>query len=107
VDTLIATDVAARGIDVEGISHVINFHPPGDHDAYIHRVGRTGRAGRGGIGITLVGAEDHQEMSRLARRLGLGEQLGTSGGRASNHGAPGRRGGARRSSGRRPSRRAA
>jgi superfamily II DNA/RNA helicase len=107
VDTLIATDVAARGIDVEGISHVINFHPPGDHDAYIHRVGRTGRAGRGGIGITLVGAEDHQEMSRLARRLGLGEQLGTSGPRASNHGAPGRRGSARRSSGRRPSRRAA
>ena len=46
VDTLVATDVAARGIDVEGISHVINFDPPADRDGYVHRVGRTGRAGR-------------------------------------------------------------
>ena len=66
-----ATDVAARGIDVEGVSHVINFHPPGDHEAYIHRIGRTGRAGRQGVGITLVGAEDRKDMSALARRLGL------------------------------------
>ncbi|HTU78255.1 MAG TPA: DEAD/DEAH box helicase [Solirubrobacteraceae bacterium] len=76
VDTLVATDVAARGIDVEGISHVINFHPPDDHEAYIHRIGRTGRAGRRGVGITLVAAEDRQEMSRLARRLGLRHGLG-------------------------------
>jgi ATP-dependent RNA helicase RhlE len=75
VDTLVATDVAARGIDVEGISHVINFHPPGDHDAYVHRIGRTGRAGRCGVGITLVAAEDRQDMSRLARRLGLQREL--------------------------------
>jgi superfamily II DNA/RNA helicase len=76
VDTLVATDVAARGIDVDGVSHVINFDPPGDHEAYIHRIGRTGRAGRRGIGITLVGAGDRQEMRQLARRLGLRHDLG-------------------------------
>jgi len=72
VDTLVATDVAARGIDVDGVSHVINFDPPGDHEAYIHRVGRTGRAGRTGVGITLVSAAEHHEMRQLARRLGIG-----------------------------------
>ena len=46
VDTLVATDVAARGIDVTGISHVINFDAPADRESYVHRVGRTGRAGR-------------------------------------------------------------
>src|SRR5262249_36030745 len=46
VDTLVATDVAARGIDVERVSHVINFDPPTDRETYIHRIGRTGRAGR-------------------------------------------------------------
>ncbi len=63
VDTLVATDVAARGIDVQGISHVINFDPPGDHDAYVHRIGRTGRAGRRGVGITLVGGPDRNEAA--------------------------------------------
>jgi len=48
----VATDVAARGIDVTGISHVINFDPPADSEAYVHRIGRTGRAGATGIGIT-------------------------------------------------------
>jgi len=76
IDTLIATDVAARGIDVEGISHVINFDPPADHHTYIHRVGRTGRAGNGGVGVTLVGAGERHEMRRLARRLGLRHDLG-------------------------------
>ncbi|MEA2315090.1 MAG: ATP-dependent helicase RhlE [Solirubrobacteraceae bacterium] len=74
IDTLVATDVAARGIDVDGISHVINFNPPGDHDAYIHRIGRTGRAGRPGVGITLVGAGERNEMRRLTRRLGIGNE---------------------------------
>ena len=46
VDTLVATDVAARGIDVTGISHVINFDAPDDRDSYVHRIGRTGRAGK-------------------------------------------------------------
>jgi ATP-dependent RNA helicase RhlE len=85
VDTLVATDVAARGIDVEGISHVINFDPPGDHDAYIHRVGRTGRAGRQGVGITLVGAADRHEMGQLARRLGLRHEFAGVGAGAGDH----------------------
>jgi ATP-dependent RNA helicase RhlE len=75
-DTLVATDVAARGIDVEGVSHVINYDPPADHDTYIHRVGRTGRAGNRGVGVTLVGAGEHHEMRRLARRLGIRDGLG-------------------------------
>jgi ATP-dependent RNA helicase RhlE len=76
VDTLVATDVAARGIDVAGVSHVINFDPPGDHEAYIHRIGRTGRAGNRGVGVTLVGAGQHHEVRQLARRLGLSHRLG-------------------------------
>jgi ATP-dependent RNA helicase RhlE len=71
VDTLVATDVAARGIDVDGVSHVINFDPPADHRAYIHRVGRTGRAGDRGVGVTLVEKGEDREMRQLARRLGL------------------------------------
>ena len=76
VDTLVATDVAARGIDVDGVSHVVNFDPPADHQAYIHRVGRTGRAGDRGVGVTLVGEDERQEMRQLARRLGLSHGLG-------------------------------
>jgi superfamily II DNA/RNA helicase len=76
IDTLIATDVAARGIDVSGISHVINFDPPADGEAYVHRIGRTGRAGAKGIGITLVAPEQRREVSQLAQRLGLDHGLG-------------------------------
>jgi superfamily II DNA/RNA helicase len=76
VDTLVATDVAARGIDVDGVSHVINFDPPADHHTYIHRVGRTGRAGNTGVGVTLVGAGERHEMRQLARQLGLRHELG-------------------------------
>jgi superfamily II DNA/RNA helicase len=71
VNTLVATDVAARGIDVTGISHVINFDPPADGEAYVHRIGRTGRAGRKGVGITLVGPGDRHHVSDLAGQLGL------------------------------------
>jgi ATP-dependent RNA helicase RhlE len=75
VDTLVATDVAARGIDVQGISHVINFDPPADHDAYVHRIGRTGRAGRSGIGITLVASPERAAVARLAGELGIAHGL--------------------------------
>jgi ATP-dependent RNA helicase RhlE len=71
IDTLIATDVAARGIDVADITHVINFDAPGDRDSYVHRVGRTGRAGARGAGISFVLGEQVAEMSRIARELGL------------------------------------
>src|SRR5437588_3782338 len=71
VDTLVATDVAARGIDVSGISHVINFDPPADSETYVHRIGRTGRAGAKGIGVTLVAPAEHRDVGRLAATLGL------------------------------------
>jgi ATP-dependent RNA helicase RhlE len=71
VDTLVATDVAARGIDVGGISHVINFDAPEDRESYVHRIGRTGRAGRTGVGITFVGAEQARDVGRIAADLRL------------------------------------
>jgi superfamily II DNA/RNA helicase len=71
VDTLVATDVAARGIDVDDITHVINFDAPGDRDAYVHRVGRTARAGRDGAGVTFVLGDQDAEMGKIARDLGL------------------------------------
>jgi ATP-dependent RNA helicase RhlE len=79
VDTLIATDVAARGIDVSGISHVINFDPPEDRDGYTHRVGRTGRAGRTGVGITFVGGEQARDVGRIASELRLNAEFELSG----------------------------
>jgi ATP-dependent RNA helicase RhlE len=88
VDTLVATDVAARGIDVAGISHVINFDPPADRDGYVHRIGRTGRAGRTGVGVTFVGAEQARDVGRIASELDLDREFAvtalsspTSGGR--------------------------
>jgi ATP-dependent RNA helicase RhlE len=71
VSTLVATDVAARGIDVSGITHVINFDVPPDRDAYVHRVGRTGRAGRAGAGVSLVLPDQAHDMRRIAVELGL------------------------------------
>ena len=75
VKTLIATDVAARGLDLVEITHVINFDPPEDDKGYVHRVGRTGRAGRGGSGITFVLPEQQSEVSRVAARLGHRQQF--------------------------------
>jgi superfamily II DNA/RNA helicase len=71
VRVLVATDVAARGIDVTGISHVINFDAPEDRESYVHRVGRTGRAGRTGVGITFVEAEQARDVGRIAAALRL------------------------------------
>jgi superfamily II DNA/RNA helicase len=71
VDTLVATDVAARGIHVGGISHVINFDPPEDREGYVHRVGRTARAGEAGVGITFVNAEQEGDVAKIAAALNL------------------------------------
>ena len=71
VDTLIATDVAARGIDVRGISHVINFDPPADREGYMHRIGRTGRAGSTGVGITFFGSDQVRDLEKIADQLKL------------------------------------
>ncbi len=70
-DVLVATDVAARGLDLEHISHVINFDPPEDDKAYVHRVGRTARAGRRGTGITFVTPDQRGDVSKMARELQL------------------------------------
>ena len=79
VPTLVATDVAARGLDLHQITHVINFDPPADNKGYLHRVGRTGRAGRDGTGITLVLQEQQAEVSHVARGLGEEEQFEAQG----------------------------
>jgi ATP-dependent RNA helicase RhlE len=70
-DTLVATDVAARGLDVDGITHVINFDAPAAREDYVHRVGRTGRAGRTGVGVTFVIPDQHRDVGKIARDLGL------------------------------------
>jgi ATP-dependent RNA helicase DeaD/ATP-dependent RNA helicase RhlE len=79
VDVLVATDVAARGIDVTGISHVINFDPPADSETYVHRIGRTGRAGAKGIGVTLFAPLERHDVGRMAAKLGLDHGLSGSG----------------------------
>jgi superfamily II DNA/RNA helicase len=79
VKTLVATDVAARGLDVDDITHVINFDPPEEPDVYTHRVGRTGRAGRGGVGITLVLPDQQADVSRVARLQGHVEKFEETG----------------------------
>ena len=67
---LVATDIAARGIDVAGVSHVINFDIPNTPDAYTHRIGRTGRAERSGKAYTLIAREDAQQVRAIERKLG-------------------------------------
>ena len=75
VATLVATDVAARGLDLDEITHVINYDPPADSKGYVHRIGRTARAGRDGTGITLVLPEQQAEVSHVARGVGGEEQF--------------------------------
>ena len=79
VTTLIATDVAARGLDLDDVTHVINFDPPDDGKAYTHRVGRTGRAGRSGTGITLVLPDQEADVSRVARLNGQHDRFEETG----------------------------
>jgi superfamily II DNA/RNA helicase len=101
VMTLVATDVAARGIDVADVELVVNYDAPADREAYVHRVGRTGRAGRTGTGVSFVLAEQADEMRKIARSLGLegefGPQVASSAGPANR--GPRRR---RRNRNRRP-----
>ena len=79
VTTLVATDVAARGLDLDNITHVINFDPPEDDTAYVHRVGRTGRAGRSGNGVTFVLPDQQADVSHVARKLGHAHQFESEG----------------------------
>jgi ATP-dependent RNA helicase RhlE len=79
VRTLVATDVAARGLDLDGITRVINFDPPDEATGYVHRTGRTGRAGRDGTAITLVLPEQQSETSHVARSLGHSERFEQAG----------------------------
>jgi superfamily II DNA/RNA helicase len=79
VATLVATDVAARGLDLSDISHVINFDPPEEDKGYVHRTGRTGRAGKSGTAITFVLPEQQADTSRVARKLGHQEQFEETG----------------------------
>ncbi len=79
VDTLVATDVAARGIDVAGITHVINFDVPATREDYVHRIGRTARAGASGVGVTLVAHDQARELAGMVRELGLDRELGLAG----------------------------
>src|SRR5699024_4602949 len=70
-NVLVATDVAARGIDIDDITHVINYQCPEDEKTYVHRIGRTGRAGRTGTAITLVDWDDLPRWSLIDRALNL------------------------------------
>jgi superfamily II DNA/RNA helicase len=79
VAVLVATDVAARGLDIDDVEHVINFDPPEEDKGYLHRTGRTGRAGRSGIAVTFVLPEQQAETSRVAGRLGHREQFESAG----------------------------
>jgi len=69
VKVMIATDVAARGIDIDDISHVINYDLPRTADTYLHRIGRTARAGRKGTAISLVEAHDHVLLGKITRYI--------------------------------------
>ncbi len=69
-DILIATDVAARGLDISDVSHVFNYHIPFDPESYVHRIGRTGRAGREGIAISIVTPHEFKQLLRIQKEVG-------------------------------------
>ncbi|OBF20133.1 DEAD/DEAH box helicase [Mycobacterium kubicae] len=72
IDVLVATDVAARGIDIDDVTHVINYQIPEDEQAYVHRIGRTGRAGKTGVAVTLVDWDELPRWTMIDKALGLG-----------------------------------
>jgi ATP-dependent RNA helicase RhlE len=91
VMTLVATDVAARGIDIPDVARVINYDVPEDREAYVHRIGRTGRAGRTGTGISFVLADQAKEMHQITSALGLESGLAVNHGTDSRPKTPQRR----------------
>jgi ATP-dependent RNA helicase RhlE len=91
VDTLVATDVAARGIDVAGITHVINYDIPATREDYVHRIGRTARAGASGVGVTLVAHDQTRELAGMVGDLGLHRELELAGMSAGSSHAPSHR----------------
>ncbi|RAP74127.1 hypothetical protein DL346_23950 [Paenibacillus montanisoli] len=111
IHLLVATDVAARGLDVEGVTHVFNFDIPENAESYIHRIGRTGRAGEEGLAITLVSPHDRHELAAIERGIHQTiprENINGGKGRAFPQDSdlqldekPERQGGARRGAGRR------
>jgi ATP-dependent RNA helicase DeaD len=70
ITLLAATDVAARGLDIADVSHVLNYHIPFDSDSYVHRVGRTGRAGKKGVAVTLVTPEEYRGLANIKKATG-------------------------------------
>ncbi len=76
IDILIATDVAARGLNIENVSHVFNYHIPFDPESYVHRIGRTGRAGKKGTAITLVTPLEFKELERIRQKVGAKMEYG-------------------------------
>jgi ATP-dependent RNA helicase DeaD len=76
-DLLVATDVAARGLDVQHVSHVVNYDLPLAADAYVHRIGRTGRAGRSGVAITLTEPREHRMLRNIERVTGQTVEMAT------------------------------
>jgi len=77
VQIMVATDVAARGLDVKQVTHVFNYHIPFDPQSYVHRIGRTGRAGRSGQAITLVSTNEFKELQRIQKEVGAQMRLAT------------------------------
>jgi superfamily II DNA/RNA helicase len=71
INILVASDVAARGLDIEGVSHVFNYDVPWHPDDYVHRIGRTGRAGRSGVAITLVASADAEAIANIEQLIGM------------------------------------
>jgi superfamily II DNA/RNA helicase len=74
LDVLVCTDVAARGLDIAGLSHVINYDTPEDDRAYVHRIGRTGRAGAAGVAVTFVAWNEEDTAELIRRRLELTDE---------------------------------
>jgi ATP-dependent RNA helicase RhlE len=94
VTTLVATDVAARGIDVAGVTHVINYDAPDAREDYIHRIGRTARAGASGVGITFVLDDQARDVAKFASQLGIEHGLGVEAAAPQRNGRPRPQGGA-------------